>query len=87
MVKDLKVTGFKVGTQFIITHAPESWASLLNNNNPMHEGIYPYKETIKQIKKDGDYTAMTCGNYGWSLEALLTDDCIQITNNVKLILW
>ena len=80
-------TEFKIGDEIIIKSKPFHWASLLNKNSPIHLDIYPYKCTIQNIEKDGGYTAMTCGKYGWDLDSLIQDNLIRLQPKFEVGKW
>ena len=68
---------FKIGDEVVIHYEPSSWSSHLNNNDPMGKDIYPYICIIQNIEKTDGHTAMTCGEYGWSLTSLVEDGLIK----------
>ena len=75
---------YKVGGKYVILGTPSAWSSLLKNCSPLKNNIkYPYKIEIKNIRIDIDntYVAMTCGEYGWSMNELIDEKLI--VENVK----
>lgn len=69
------ISDFKVGDTIEILNKPEYWHSQLNENNPLIANLtYPYVLTIKEIRED----AMTCGSYGWDLDAIIEAGCNKI---------
>lgn len=55
----------------------------------MDRGIrYPMELSIQEIKYDpvGEYLGMTCGEYGWSLDAIVRAGCELISSNETLVL-
>ena len=77
------INDFHINQGIVIFSTPSKWSSLLNFNSPITslEIKYPYFCTIKQIKNsyDGEgnyYTAMTDGEFGWSLDELVIENKI-----------
>jgi hypothetical protein len=58
------------------------WSSHLHKMCPIKTLAitYPHELVIKSIKKCDTYTAMTCGNYGWSLESIIEAGCVKIAH-------
>jgi hypothetical protein len=84
------IDDFKIGDKVVISDAPNSWSSHLNDKCPMHEDIYPYICIIQNIEKWGSHIAMTCGEYGWSLSSLIEDSLIKKLEKNKFntfIIW
>ena len=71
-ISDFKV---KVGDTIEILKKPRLWYSELNGNDLLIANLtYPYVLTIKEIRGD----VMTCGNYGWYLNAIIEAGCNKI---------
>ena len=63
---------FSVGDSFVITCAPVTWASILNENDPNEIEKFPYIGIIKEICNDNyEYIAMTDGKYGFCLNMMI----------------
>ena len=76
-IKITDVKQLKVGDRIKILEKPESWASVLNKNCPM-KLEFPFTATIKAITQDIITTYMTCGSYGWSLDAIVEAGCLLL---------
>lgn len=86
---ELKIQDLKIGDEIVISRKPRTWSSDLNSNCPLFKNniIYPYTCVIKDIKKingDKDYTSMTCGKYGWSLDSLIKENLITKINKTDM---
>lgn len=82
------VTELKVGDEILIEKDPSSWSSHFNGNCPRGVVAYPHKLTIKKIGFSDSigvekHWAMTCGNYGWSLQPIIDAGCVLINRNNK----
>ena len=85
-IKD--VSELKAGDEILIENKPSFWSNKLNRKHPFDLN-FPYKLVIKEIKLyhvDGEPRyAMTCGNYGWSLNSIIDAGCklISRTENME----
>lgn len=77
-IKIYNVEQLKVGDTIIIEKQPHSWSSTLNKTFPFGKVTFPHKLTIKEIKYGGDFTAMTCGDFGWTLDSIVNAGCYKV---------
>ena len=78
----------KEGDRIRILREPKCWASELNDNYPKDQ-VFPVEIVVKKLKKKSDYTAMTCGNYGWDLESII-EAGFEFVGDLKVddkVLW
>lgn len=81
-IKITDVKQLRVGDRIKILEKPKSWASVLNKNCPM-KLEFPFTATIKEITQDIITTYMTCGSYGWSLDAIVEAGCLLLPEGVN----
>jgi hypothetical protein len=59
-----------IGDFILIERNPRIWNSELTGVYPLNKVTFPYFLQVKNISK-GISTSMTCGNYGWNLDAII----------------
>lgn len=78
-----------VGDVILIKSKPKTWSSALKHNCPL-QLKFPTIINIKEIEyidyedKSLAYVAMTCGDYGWDLEAIIKAGCERIEPNKSI---
>ena len=86
-IKITNVKQLRVGDRIKILKRPESWADEMNENFPL-DLKFPFELTIQQLKEIkcqaiNNYIAMTCGFYGWSLDAIVEAGCLLLPKGVN----
>lgn len=71
------ISDLKAGDRIMIVNEPKLWSSALNDTCPLDGKVkFPHVLTIKKIRKCDDYYVdMTCGKYGWDLDAIVEASC------------
>jgi len=75
----------KAGDMIKILKRPNKYNGNLNPNNPLDACTFPYILVIENIAPSGysgQFYAMTCGNFGWSLGAIVEAGCELLTLNI-----
>lgn len=77
---------FKVGDKVMVTKKPSMWSSYLCQNDPTDDK-YPKKFTIDAIADRDDYVAMSGGGFGWALDVLEKEGCIELVEESQKSAW
>ena len=86
-IKITDVKQLRVGDKIKILTEPMTWSDRLNKNH-FFDLKFPYELTIKEIKdistkNIGNYTAMTCGKYGWCLDSIVEAGCLLLPEGIN----
>lgn len=83
-IKITDVKQLRVGDRIKILRRPGSWDESLNDKYPLNLE-FPFTRIIKEIKhyQETNDVAMTCGIYGWCLNAIVGAGCLLLPEGIN----
>ena len=83
-IKITDVKQLRVGDRIKILRRPGSWDESLNDKYPLNLE-FPFTRIIKEIKhyEETNDVAMTCGIYGWCLNAIVEAGCLLLPEGIN----